>query len=278
MVKKILDELTTRLPSMTKYPGVLPLVGLGVSFAKTLQTHRLHRFHYDRRGWWINRQRDVTLFSPDLHTPTLDRLEAMVRDYWCHGTQLSPGSTVIDIGAGIGDEVVIFSRWVGPTGRVVAIEAHPVTVRCLKLAVEVNHLENTIVIEEAAADRETTLLMSDVLHHEQNAVVGAQGTLAVKARTVDDMLAPLDLPRIDLIKMNIEGAELMALSGMRRTLSRTRAIVVSCHDFLTSDDPDDPRRTKKDVIAMLGDAGFTTYTRPDAPMVFVRDYVYAHSA
>src|SRR5678815_2481628 len=194
MVKKILDELTMLLPSMTKYPGVLPLVGWGVSFAKTLQTRRLHRFRYDRRGWWVNRQRDVTLFSPDLHTPTLERLEAMVKDYWCHGTPLSPGNTVIDIGAGVGDETVIFSRWVGPTGRVVAIEAHPVTARCLKLAVAFNDLDNTVVIEEAAADRETTLLMSDVLHHEQNAVVGRQGTLAVKARTVDDMLAPLNLP------------------------------------------------------------------------------------
>jgi hypothetical protein len=78
--------------------------------------------------------------------------------------------------------------------------------------------------------------------------------------------------------MNIEGAEVMALSGMRHTLTRTRAMVVSCHDFLTSDNPDDPRRTKKDVIAMLEDAGFTTYTRPDVPLAFVRDYVYARGA
>ena len=276
-MRKWLEDLATRLPAAAKYPGVMPLVGVSASIAKTLHTRRLHQIHYDRRGWWVNRQRQVTLFSPDLHTPTLHRLEAMVKDFWCHGGSLSPGNIVIDIGAGVGDEVVIFSRWVGPAGRVVAIEAHPVTARCLKLAVTSNRLENTTVIEEAAADRETTLLMSDVLQHEQNAVVGAGGTLSVKARTVDDMLAPLELPSIDLIKMNIEGAEVMALSGMRRTLARTRTLVVACHDFLASRSPDDPRRTSAKVIAILTAAGFETYSRSDAPLPFVRDYVYAHA-
>jgi FkbM family methyltransferase len=266
-------SLAASLERAARRPSSRPLAAVAASLAKSAQTRRWHWLSYDPRGWWTNRQAGTTFFSPDLHTATLGPLAAEVEDFWCHVTPLSPGDVVVDVGAGIGDHVVIFSRLVGPGGRVVAIEAHPRTARCLKLTVEGNGLRNTSVIEEAAWDCESTLRMSDGEAHEANAVDGTRGDVSIRARPVDRMLAALNLERIDLVKMNIEGAEIAALRGMHETLARTRAVVVSCHDFLATS-ADDPRRTKTSVTALLQQAGFTTTTRPDAAQIFVRDYVY----
>jgi hypothetical protein len=58
--------------------------------------------------------------------------------------QPRPGDVVIDIGAGVGEETLSFSRAVGPKGKVVCVEAHPRTFRCLQKLVRYNQLVNVI--------------------------------------------------------------------------------------------------------------------------------------
>jgi FkbM family methyltransferase len=203
----------------------------------------------------------------------LDALTSQVREFWCPTIPVRAGDVVVDVGAGAGDHVLVFARWVGPAGRVVAVEAHPLTAECLRLTVDANKLSNTLVLAEAAWNTSTKLRISDENAHEANAVGDSGDGITVPARPVDDMLAPLALARIDLIKLNVEGAELEALAGMPRALATARAIVVSCHDFL-ADRPDDPRRTKARVIPFLEACGFTVTQQPNARHAFARDYVY----
>ena len=264
-----LGSLAERL-SLT--PATRPIAGLLMSAGKTLQTRRRHWISYDRRrSCWKNQQADAAFFSPTLHSGTLDALSDQVTEFWCPQVPLHEGDVVIDIGAGVGDHVLVFSRRVGSTGKVIAIEAHPQTAGCLELTVTANRLANTHVFNEAAWNKSEFLHMSDTTAHEGNAVGG--GRVGVRARPVDEMLAPLNLARIDLIKMNVEGAELQALEGMPDALSRAAAIVVSCHDFLATT-PEDSRRTKARVIPFLEARGFTVTQKPDAPYAFARDYVY----
>lgn len=261
-----------RLPeSLARKPHGRSLAGLLMSVAKTIQTRHRHWISYDERGHWKNQQADAVFFSPTLHSGTLSALSDQVREFWCPFVPLRGGDVVIDIGAGVGDHVLVFSRQVGSTGRVIAIEAHPQTAGCLELTVATNRLTNTVVFNEAAWNQPGFLQMSDTTAHEGNAV--GQGSIGVRARPVDEMLAPLNLERIDLIKMNVEGAELQALEGMPNTLHRAAAIVVSCHDFLATT-PDDSRRTKARVIPYLEALGFTVTLKADAPYLFARDYVY----
>ena len=261
------------LEGLSRRPAGRPLAGLVASLAKSAATGQSHWCTYNRRGYWVNKQRRATFFSPTLHTATIGPLTGQVDDFWCYGLSVGSGATVVDVGAGIGDHVLVFSRRVKPSGRVIAIEAHPETANCLKLTVAHNQLDNTVVFDEAAWDRDETLRISDEPGHERNAVEKTGGGISIRARRVDDMLAPLGLQTIDLLKMNIEGAEVTALSGMPETLARTQAVVISCHDFLASG-PDDSRRTKTRVMKFLGEAGFSVLTRPDAPLDFLRDYVY----
>lgn len=272
----LLQRLVALLPRLQRHPALIWFVALALSVAKSLQTGHWQRFRYDRDGLWIHQQGDVMFFAPSLHTPTLETITQLVDDQWCHGISLAEGDVVVDVGAGVGDETLVFSRRVGSTGRVIAIEAHPKTADCLERTVAFNRLENVSIFHEAACDKETMLLISDDADHEANALVVVKGraSIAVPGRPVDIMLAALSLRRIKLLKMNIEGAEAMALAGMRNTLGRTLFIVVSCHDFLATGGNDDPMRTKAAVMRMLSEAGFLVSTRPDAPRKFMRDFVY----
>ena len=67
---------------------------------------------------------------------------------------LKPGLTVIDIGAHVGLHTLMFSRRVGPTGRVLAIEPSPANARLLRSHIVWNDCRNVEVIEAAVGDRE----------------------------------------------------------------------------------------------------------------------------
>jgi FkbM family methyltransferase len=270
-MSKLARRLGRALEGLSNTPSTRPIAGVIMSAAKTLRTGRRHWISWDKHGWWKNQQADAVFFSPTLHSGTLEGLSDHVTEFWCPFVPLRQGDVIIDIGAGVGDHVLVFSRRVGSNGRVIAVEAHPETARCLQLTVDANGLSNTRVFSEAAWNKPALLTMSDADAHEGNAV--GSGTIQVRARPVDEMLAPLNLERIDLIKLNVEGAEFEALEGMTETLSRAAGIVVSCHDFLATG-PDDSRRTKARVVPFLEERGFTITQKVDAPYAFARDYVY----
>src|SRR5262249_2906946 len=67
---------------------------------------------------------------------------------------LSPGLTVMDIGAHVGLHTLMFSRRVGPTGRVLAVEPSPANAYLLRSHITWNDCHNVEVIEAAVGDRE----------------------------------------------------------------------------------------------------------------------------
>lgn len=146
---------------------------------------------------------------------------------------LRPGDRVIDAGANIGVFSVFAGRLVGPAGKVVAVEMMPRTLGRLRENLTRNHLAATVV-EAALASRRGDHVVAAL-----DPSLGGQATLAlahtlpapqqvtVLTRTLDDVVDET-LPGNDdiaLLKMDIEGAELDALAGAPRTLSRLRAIV-----------------------------------------------------
>jgi hypothetical protein len=89
----------------------------------------------------------------------------------------------------------------------------------------------------------------------------------VPARRLDGIASELGIQQVDLLKMNIEGAEVDAMLGAGTLLDRTRHVCISCHDFLGMP-------TKAAVLALLAEHGFDVLTRDDAPEPWTRDYVY----
>jgi FkbM family methyltransferase len=185
-----------------------------------------------------------------------------------------PGDVVVDCGAGLGSELLTLARLVRPSGRVIAIEAHPPSFAKLQLLTRLNELENVDLIHVALTDRAGTARISDLRNEQANSIVAADATgLDVPADRLDAVLARLGIGEVDLLKMNIEGAETLALRGLGSSLGGVRHLVVACHDFAAGRGAE-AMRTKADVRELLERAGFDVRARDDR-RYWIADYLYA---
>jgi FkbM family methyltransferase len=203
--------------------------------------------------------------------------ETACADFWFHSYTPKSGDVIVDVGAGKGVETLVFSRVVGPAGKVLSIEAHPQTFRLLDKLVKWNGLSNVIPLQCAVMDKPGRVSMDEKENHEANAVVQAAGDSGswVPGETMDDLCQRQGIDRIDFLKMNIEGAERFALLGMTRMLERTRHICISCHDFLADEGGDPGCRTKAFVTEHLRANGFEIISRDDDPRPYVACQVNA---
>ena len=147
---------------------------------------------------------------------------------------IQPGDVVADVGANIGYHALTLSRLVGGCGRVIAFEPNPPAVWRLRANLSLNGVLNVEVIESAVGDTDAeTQLFRPVrdwhghpsLHRHSDEWV----SVGCRVSRLDTIFA--DLPRLDLLKMDIEGAEPAALRGAASTIRRLRPkIVLERHD------------------------------------------------
>jgi len=173
--------------------------------------------------WWIAR-RDAT--SDDLAAGTFEVNEReFLRQF------LQPGMVVVDVGAHAGFYTLLASTRVGPAGQVIAFEPSPRERRHLESHIRLNRRRNVIVESCALGDRDgaADLLVYDAERTGCNSfhLADADGArpVSVPVRRLDDRLA--GYPRVDLVKMDIEGGELSALRGADQ-LFRTRRPALLC--------------------------------------------------
>jgi FkbM family methyltransferase len=232
---------------------------------------------YWRDGSWIHHYRGARIPHASLGRAAPPRvLTAEVRDLFLHDYRPRRGDTVFDVGAGIGAGALLFSRLVGESGRVVSLEAHPRTYERLVSLCRANQLENVTPLQVAASNQDGQVVISDIDHYLQNTVLGLgnEGS-EVPARRIDTIAARLGVTGIDLLTMNIEGAERLAIGGLDGIIGATRHLCISCHDFLADDGGSEDLRTKAMVREFLVDHGFRVVSRDDAADPWTRDYLYA---
>lgn len=201
-----------------------------------------------------------------------------IRDLWFPLYEPAAGHVIVDVGAGIGAATRVFSRAVGSTGRVVAIEPHPRAFSQLQATIEDERLHNVTAVRCAVSDHAGACALTDLHDFENNTLrIESEdcGTVPVEARTLDELMLDLDVHRIDFLKMNIEGAERLAIRAMDRTLAMTRSLAIACHDFVGELKNDPWFRTKALVTAYLISHGLAAHTREADPRVYVRDCLYA---
>jgi hypothetical protein len=119
-------------------------------------------------------------------------------------------------------------------------------------------------------------LEDDPINHIRNGLTkdSANG-VEVVGRTLSEIMTSLGIDHIDLLKMNIEGAELPALEKSFDALRSVDNLAVSCHDFLADGAGRDWRRTFAPVTSLLREAGYTIRTRPQDNRPWIRYYIYA---
>ncbi|MGD9617682.1 MAG: FkbM family methyltransferase [Alphaproteobacteria bacterium] len=151
---------------------------------------------------------------------------------------LRPGMQVIDVGANIGYFTMLAASIVGPDGLVTAVEANPDNAKLIEASRRINNCSH-IRIANVATGREIGLLSlyNDYSNGVTSSISGMDDLW--DARVVPCVplqhLIPPDR-RIDFIKIDIEGAEYLALSAIKETLRQDRPTIVSEFSpyFLTS--------------------------------------------
>jgi len=142
---------------------------------------------------------------------------------------LTPGMVVVDIGANIGFFTMLAASLVGPAGRVIAIEPNPANVTLLEASRRANNFEQ-IAIHSIAAHSTDGILVLNTSH--------SNGSVRQPSSVLDILLTSnvvpgfqldriLELQRLDLVKIDVEGAEFEALSGFRDALKLHRPTIIS---------------------------------------------------
>lgn len=174
------------------------------------------------------------------------------KGYWWHGKRreaqtlasvsklLSPGQLVLDVGAHVGYLTTYFAHLVGPGGRVIAFEPSEENLRYIRantsqlrnVQVDPRGVSNfigtaTFFVESLTGQNNS--LLSDYEVYEKNAAnagfASTKRKVTIPVTTIDDVCCDLNIAP-HFVKIDIEGAEIDALKGMRKTLQSARPIVL----------------------------------------------------
>lgn len=152
-----------------------------------------------------------------------------VEDLMEFGDQfLKRGNVVIDGGANQGVFTTAFANYVGPDGHVIAVEPMPYAVDHIKNNCRINDLSNVTVFQNALSDREADVTLDFSRGVGAASITndyGGADTIDVTTATIDAIVAECGVDKVDFIKLDIEGAELLALHGARDTIAQSRPVI-----------------------------------------------------
>lgn len=147
---------------------------------------------------------------------------------------VKPGMVAYDVGANIGYFTLLLANRVGHSGRVYAFEALPANIKRLERNVALNNLGVcTQVVPAAVVDRSRPVdfmlgpsgRMGKVEGASGRRTVDYQEKITVDGISLDDFIAEKEHSAPDVIKMDIEGGEILALPGMHTTLDRIKPLI-----------------------------------------------------
>ncbi len=178
---------------------------------------------------------------------------------------LRPGMTFVDVGANTGLYTLFAAKKIGPTGRVLAFEPSSREYETLEQNIAVNALKNVRAIKRAVSNRdgEVELLVASLKNSGHNtlgkfgyAATFPEGTERVGVEQLDNFLSRERYERVDVIKMDVEGAELAALQGAMDTLRRLHpALLVEISDRTL----EHQGASSREVLDLLASEGYRFY-------------------
>ncbi len=148
--------------------------------------------------------------------------------------QLKQDDVVLDIGAHIGLFATIAAKLTGSGGKVYAFEPAAETNELLKKTIAINGLQNVILPYKAAmgaATGKTTFYISAIKGDNSNSLVSYKAdrdlyAVEVDVFSIDNFVEQSKLPKVDFIKIDVEGAEYDALLGASGTLKKFRPVCI----------------------------------------------------
>jgi FkbM family methyltransferase len=146
----------------------------------------------------------------------------------CFRAALRPGMTVVDVGANLGYYSVIALARTAPHGRVLAFEPDPANHRLLTRNVAAFGDRAVVRRQAVSAEAGAGALHRHPDNKGKHSLLASEelgAAVPVEMVALDAALAAVGVARVDLVKLDIEGAEPLALLGMRETLARDRPLL-----------------------------------------------------
>ena len=187
---------------------------------------------------------EVVVAGGDLKGYTIQLDMQVDKDYWLGTyepdlqaalhTLIPRGAVIYDVGANIGYVSLLLARATGETGRVYAFEALPGNVKQLERNVELNGMQERItVVAGAVTDKAGKVRF---LVHQSGGMGKAAGSagrndpypseIMVEGFSLDELIYAKGYTAPDVVKMDIEGGEVLALPGMKHTLDEAQPIML----------------------------------------------------
>jgi FkbM family methyltransferase len=186
------------------------------------------------------------------------------------------GDTFLDIGANVGFYSFFVGPLCGPAGAVHAFEANPLLIPHLRRSADLNKPRANIIINPVAIGKESnkTLQLYDPDRIGGSSLfqldwLDTARSVTVPLTTIDDYVLKNQMDRVDVVKIDIEGAELDAFRGMQATFDTCPPAVILCELVLLFEAGRDPvgRRDSHarggyaiEVMDFLGARGYEART------------------
>ena len=187
---------------------------------------------------------------------------------------VKPAMTCLDVGANIGCVTTHLSKLVGPSGRVFAFEPVPHLFERLRENIALNDFGQTASLHQLALSREPGRATIKMAHQDcdNQGMASLRNTdhpqlstaLQIQTTTLDDFVRDNSLDRIDLIKMDVQGAEAWVIEGGIKTLRRLQPALlleVSPYDLRSFG------KTSADLLKLLESLGYECYRLKDCGRV-----------
>lgn len=151
---------------------------------------------------------------------------------------VKPGMTVFDVGANIGHHTVVYSKLVGPSGRVIAFEPQTTIFRLLAANAVMNGASNADLVQSCVGETEGFVHLFPI-RYDVATNFGALGVdptpekrgenkgQKCRVARLDDLVDELTIPleRCDFIKIDVQSFELFVLRGAGKLLRKYRPVL-----------------------------------------------------
>lgn len=138
--------------------------------------------------------------------------------------EIKSGHVVYDIGANVGFYTLLASVLAGETGHVYSFEPFPENLRELRNHLKMNRIQNCTVIDAAVSSSEGEAVF-DPSGDRCTGHLAAGGSLRVRTLTLDGLVSRKEIRVPNVMKMDIEGAELECLRGAYQVIQESRPVI-----------------------------------------------------
>jgi FkbM family methyltransferase len=181
----------------------------------------------------------------------------------CSPPKRSPDGVFLDVGANIGILTLSAARHVAVGGgAVIAFEPHPQNFLTLRHNVALNGLRHVDAHNVGLAEAPDVLTCQGRARGG-NWSLASRGDQSFEVRLIrlDDFLDDHPLPRLDVIKIDVEGAEVRVLRGAQRTITRFRPLMIFevCPAWLRR-----LHSSTAELLATVAELGYTVHRMPGA--------------